>query len=363
MQDNRKINTSYQKDMQNGKTVTNITYSSPPQDGPLSDWRRRKYVGVTHGTFGSVYSVSAFNGVPSTVISKPANNFWIVTEEQRARSRKNLRLYNVQMLERYLLKVDVTEYRQSIRGTYHAMATDEDTLMVCHGSRPVKMDIWHQTFDQKTIKLVDVRFERFMPTFTDMDSLYAFNCNDSGILQRTTQKKEVACGGVAVPTGVLKNNDSMILVHKTLMAIKDNGTGGYDIWTLAIANQSWSKCTVEIDSENCIFTVNPSSVVHLCGRNKNTGECTFWTVDNMREELKEGVRTHRRMDAATNQSVQNAPLRKKISWKAMIRKAIKADPRKKATLRDIIVFRRQLLPPDAATVDFNDALKTFSSSN
>ncbi|PIC13131.1 hypothetical protein B9Z55_027994 [Caenorhabditis nigoni] len=385
--------------MQNNKLLTNITYNTPPNDLPLSDWRRRKYFGVTYGTSGCLYLVSDFDGkctvmvfnetsrtfcgryrlssvegVPSTVISRSPNNFWIVTEEDRGRSRRNLRLYNIQMIGRCLIRVDNTDYQQSIRGNYQAMATDEDVLLVYHGSRPLEMDNWHPTFDQKTIKLVDLQFDSFMPAFTTGESLYAFKCNKNGVCDCTKmwefqlsstndypKKKEVPCAGVEIPTGIMKDRQSIILVHKTLMAITGNVIGGCDIWTMAIANQTWAKCTVPLDSENCFFTVFPSGVVYLCGINRNTGEWSFCTVDNMREELREDVRAYRRLDAADN-SIQNGeiflvvfylihyitvPLREKISWKVMIREAVKADPRKKATLREINCFVRKTfeMPP------------------
>ncbi|CAO4383261.1 unnamed protein product [Caenorhabditis nigoni] len=367
-----KVSSHQQLNMQNNKLLTNITYNTPPNDSPLSDWRRRKYVGVKYGTSGCLYLVSDFDGkcsvmvfnetsrtfcgryrlssvegVPSTVISRSPNNFWIVTEEDRGRSRRNLRLYNIQMIGRCLIRVDNTDYQQSIRGNYQAMATDEDVLLVYHGSRPLEMDIWHPTFDQKTIKLVDLQFDSFMPAFTTGESLYAFKCNTNGVCDCTKmwefqfsstndypKKKEVPCAGVEIPTGIMKDRQSMILVH-------NNGIGGCDIWTMAIANQTWAKCTVPLDSENCFFTVFPSGVVYLCGINRNTGEWSFCTVDNMREELREDVRAYRRLDAADN-SIQNAPLREKISWKAMIREAAK-----KATLREINCFVRKTfqMPP------------------
>ncbi|PIC13125.1 hypothetical protein B9Z55_027990 [Caenorhabditis nigoni] len=130
---------------------------------------------------------------------------------------------------------------------------------------------------------------------------------------------------------------------------------------MAVANLTWTKCTIAIDSENSKFTVHPSGVANVCGTNRNTGECSFWEVDDLREELREDVRAYRRLDAADN-SIQNgeiflvvfylihyitAPLRENFSWKAMIREAIDADPRKKATLREINCFVRKTfqMPP------------------
>ncbi|CAO4383259.1 unnamed protein product [Caenorhabditis nigoni] len=115
---------------------------------------------------------------------------------------------------------------------------------------------------------------------------------------------------------------------------------------MAVANLTWTKCTIAIDSENSKFTVHPSGVANVCGTNRNTGECSFWEVDDLREELREDVRAYRRLDAADN-SIQNAPLREKISWKAMIREAVNADPRKKATLREMNCFVRKTfqMPP------------------
>ncbi|PIC15790.1 hypothetical protein B9Z55_022630 [Caenorhabditis nigoni] len=304
--------TNYKRKMQIAKTVTDITYNPTLQDSPLSHWRHRKFVGITYGSDECFYCISDYDGkgtvmvfnqtsntfcaryrlkidgVPSFVISRSPNYFWILMEEDRGRSRKNIRMYSIQMDGRFLVGVVPSNYRQSVRGSYRAMATDEDVLLVFHGSNPVMMDIWHPTCDQKTIRLMDVRFKNFLPTFTIEDNLYAFSSNNIGQcdcskiweidLSSSTdypRKTEMACAGVEIPTGIFKDRHPMLLSYKTLTTIKDNGTGGYDIWSLAIANQTWTKCSVAIDSENCIHTVHKSGVVYLYGTNRNTGECSF----------------------------------------------------------------------------------------
>ncbi|PIC13118.1 hypothetical protein B9Z55_027986 [Caenorhabditis nigoni] len=70
------------------------------------------------------------------------------------------------------------------------------------------------------------------------------------------------------------------------------------------------------------------------------GRVHILDIGQLARRVEEGVWAYRRLDAADN-SIQNAPLREKVSWKAMIREAVNADPRKKATLSEIKCFVRK----------------------